>query len=940
MKMRSRFLLVFFITVIFTAVSKSQYYYGRNKVQYNPFEWHILKTEHFDVYYYPEMDSLAEIGAYYAEEAYSRLQNQLNHEIMRRIPLVFYSSHFHFRETNTLPYLIPQGLGGFFEFIKGRVVIPSDGSVPRFAHVIRHELVHVFERSVEFRLMQTHRSVRHAAIPLWFTEGLAEFWSDGWDEEAEMIIRDGVINQTLVPIQSLWTIQGTYLMYKEGQAILKYISETYGDFKIRQILENLWQADTFSEVLEKTLGTELKSLNEAWMYDLKKRVYPLMAEKDLPGMKSKRLTKEGFNTVPCFARINDSRCVIFVANRDGYTSIYRKNLDDPPESHPAMLIRGEKTPQMESLHLQRSRMDIDHRERLIFTAKSGPHDMLYIMDLQSSEIKGFGENRLVSILSPAWSPDGDRIVFSGIDPSGRQDLYLFRPASRETCRLTFDYYDDHDPDWSPDGKTLVFASNRCEAGESGFTNLFLMQIETGKIVQLTRGEFHDRQPDWSEDGVIAFSSDRDGTPNLWAVGSSDSDGTIADERFSGQKPLSPRQLTHWITGAYFPCWTDSATLLFTAFQNFGFQIHELTELQIPDTAAVAQSEPIRPFRSWSFPKIGGDRHLSSVRYRRKFSLDFAQSQVIQDPIYGTSGGGQIGMSDMLGNEQYYFLVYNNARTRSEFWDGFNLAVTRVDRTYRVNHAIGLYRLAGLYYNGYEGYFYERRYGGFGSVSYPLNAFERIESNLNIRRSEKDEFTGPGTRIATLVSNFFSYVHDNSLWGPTGPLDGSRYRITVGNTVDIQNANVNFTTLIVDLRHYFRLGLRLCHAVRIWGQFNQGKEPYPFAMGGSWDLRGYKLWSLWGPKLFLFSNEFRFPFIDHFYLGFPFGGVGFSAIRGALFMDAGNVWDGRFDDWKGSIGAGIRFRLGGYLVLRLDTGRRTDFKRLGQTFTQFFFGWDF
>ena len=223
MKMRSRFLLVFFITVIFTAVSKSQYYYGRNKVQYNPFEWHILKTEHFDVYYYPEMDSLAEIGAYYAEEAYSRLQNRLNHEIMRRIPLVFYSSHFHFRETNTLPYLIPQGLGGFFEFIKGRVVIPSDGSVPRFAHVIRHELVHVFERSVEFRLMQTHRSVRHAAIPLWFTEGLAEFWSDGWDEEAEMIIRDGVINQTLVPIQSLWTIQGTYLMYKEGQAILKYI---------------------------------------------------------------------------------------------------------------------------------------------------------------------------------------------------------------------------------------------------------------------------------------------------------------------------------------------------------------------------------------------------------------------------------------------------------------------------------------------------------------------------------------------------------------------------------------------------------------------------------------------------------------------------------------------------------------------------------------------
>ena len=939
--MSSRRILILITLAVFTAGLKSQYYFGRNKVQYTPFEWHILKTEHFDVYYYPEMDSLAEIGAYYAEEAYRRLQNRLNQDIMRRIPLVFYSSHFHFQETNTLPYLIPQGLGGFFEFIKGRVVIPSDGSVPRFKHVIGHELVHVFERSVEVRVVQTHRSLRHAAIPLWFTEGLAEFWSEGWDEEAEMIIRDGIINQTLVPIQSLWSIQGSYLMYKEGQAILKFISETYGDYKIRQILENLWEADTFSGVLEKTLGKDINSLNEAWMYALKKRVYPLMAGEDLPEMKSRKLTEEGFNTVPCFARYNNERRVIFVANRDGYTSIYSKNLADLPDVRPQLLIRGEKTPQIESMHLQRSRLDVDKRGRLIFTAKSGPHDMLYIFDLKSGKTEGLGESQLVSILSPAWSPDGDRIVFSGIDPSGRQDLYLLEISSRETRRLTFDYYDDHDPDWSPDGKTIVFASNRCVSGESGSINLFLMQIETGKIVQLTHGDFHDRQPAWSVNGLIAFSSDRNGTPNLWAVGYPDSGGTAVDESIDNRRPYPLRQLTHWITGAYFPSWTDSATILFTAFQNFGFQINELTQLpEILNTAKVIQPEPAKQFRSWSYPKISGAKRLSNIRYRRKFSLDFAQSQIIQDPIYGTSGGGQIGISDMLGNEQYYFLLFNNARTRSDFWDGFNLAVTRVDQTYRVNHAEGLYRLAGLYYNGYEGYFYERRYGGFGSVSYPLNAFERIESNLNIRRSDKDEFAGEKTRIATLVSNFFSYVHDNSLWGPTGPLDGSRYRITIGNTVDIQNANVNFTTLIFDLRHYFRLGLRLCYAVRVWGQFNQGKEPYPFAMGGSWDLRGYRLWSLWGPKLFLFSNEFRFPFIDHFYLGFPFGGIGFSAIRGALFVDAGNVWDGRFGDWKGSVGAGIRFRLGGYLVLRLDTGRKTDFKQLGQSFTQFFFGWDF
>jgi outer membrane protein assembly factor BamA len=147
--------------------------------------------------------------------------------------------------------------------------------------------------------------------------------------------------------------------------------------------------------------------------------------------------------------------------------------------------------------------------------------------------------------------------------------------------------------------------------------------------------------------------------------------------------------------------------------------------------------------------------------------------------------------------------------------------------------------------------------------------------------------------------------------------------------------------MVDLRRYFRISRRVCHAVRIWGQFNEGKEPLPFVMGGSWDLRGYDLWSLWGTKLALISNELRFPFLDQLYLGFPFLGLGFSSIRGAMFLDAGNVWDDRFGKIKGSFGIGLRVRIGCYLVLRLDVGKKTDFKRVyPRTFTQFFFGWDF
>ncbi|MEJ2049999.1 MAG: hypothetical protein P8Y60_09215, partial [Calditrichota bacterium] len=75
--------------------------------------------------------------------------------------------------------------------------------------------------------------------------------------------------------------------------------------------------------------------------------------------------------------------------------------------------------------------------------------------------------------------------------------------------------------------------------------------------------------------------------------------------------------------------------------------------------------------------------------------------------------------------------------------------------------------------------------------------------------------------------------------------------------------------------------------------------------------------------------------------FPFGGVGFQQLRGALFFDAGNAWEEKFPGWLGSVGVGFRINLGGLLVLRYDIGRRTDFHSFSKkNFYQFFFGWDY
>jgi len=950
----AQILILFFLFV--SSNVHGQYYFGRNKIQYHRFKWHILKTRHFDIYFYPEMESLAEIGASFAEESYTVLQNKFNHNILKRIPLVFYSSHFHFEETNTLPYLVSPGLGGFFEFIKGRVVVPSDGSLPQFKRVIRHELVHVFQRSYLERLLKDHRIFQNRGVPLWFTEGLAEYWSEGWSSEGEMIIRDGVLNNTLVPINQMSKILGTFLMYKEGQAIIKFISEKYGEEKILDLLNNVWREEDFSKIMKMTIGKDYRELNEEWFYYLKKSIYPLMEKEDMASMVTTRITERGFNALPAFYRAGKIPMVVFVANRNGYSSIYQKPVVDYQKDKPEVLIQGEKTSEFESFHVQKSRIDVDSRGRLAFVAKSGPQDILFVFSIPRKKIIGkYKFPGVTSLFSPAWSPDATRIAIAGLDLAGKKDIYILNIENGKITRLTDDFYNDQDPDWSPDAHFLVFSSDRTDLGKQGYTNLFLYNINTSQIRYLTFGPYHDDFPAWSPDGrFIAFSSDRDGVSNIWVIerGIRKAEKGKPSQVYSlyatGRdivKPASLKQLTHFATGGFYPCWTDSLDLLLTSFENFSFQIRLFSNVikKLVNTPTEVADVLLKPSGVWKFPRISGGTHSSKMRYKRRFSLDFAQSQIIQDPIFGTIGGGQLAISDMLGDKQYYFLLFNNAQTQSEFWNSFNFAITRVDLSRRANFALGLYRLAGRYFNYYEGYFYENRYGGVGSVSYPLNKFERIETSVNIRHSEKDWYGLNRYRKALLVSNFLSFTKDNSLWGPTGPLDGERYNITLGNTVDVQHSNVNFTTVMFDFRKYFRVSYRMSYAIRVWGEFNNGtgKDILPFFMGGSWDLRGYKFWSLWGPKLFLISNEFRFPFIDQFYLGFPFGGIGFSSIRGALFVDAGNVWDTKFGDIKGSFGFGIRLRLGGYLVLRLDVGRKTDFKKIqSKTFTQFFFGWDF
>jgi hypothetical protein len=228
--------------------------FGKNKIQYENFDWRILSGEHVDLYYYPEEEEVARRALVYAEEDYALLEQRFRQHPFRRIPLIVYSSERHFEQTNLVPGFIPEGVLGFTEYLKRRVALP--------------QYIH------------------------WWTEGLAEFLSSEQSTEDDMYIRDIVLTGNLPTIHE-FNRTYTFFSYPLGTELHHYLADRFGDRYIARMYEEYRRHDSFEQALESILGIDLDQLTRERQYSLEQRFYPQYADRPPLGVAGERLVWEG-----------------------------------------------------------------------------------------------------------------------------------------------------------------------------------------------------------------------------------------------------------------------------------------------------------------------------------------------------------------------------------------------------------------------------------------------------------------------------------------------------------------------------------------------------------------------------------------------------------------------------------------------------------------------
>ena len=922
--------IVSVLMLLLLAGDASAQYFGKNKVQYHRHQFHVLQTEHFDIYFHQDRREAVDVVGRLAERWWRRLSRVFEQELSGRQPIVLYSSKPDFDQTLIVSGLIDGGTAGVTEPGRRRIALPFAPSLADTDHVLGHEIVHAFQ--FDLLSLGTPSQIGRGAeqMPLWVVEGLAEYLTlGGVETHTAMWLRDAVRSGALPGLADLDKPQ--FFPYRWGHAFWAYVGGRWGDVAVADLYK-VAALSSITDAIESVLGITADDFAREW-HDALRAAYP--------GGTSTAVGRRVAGARPLDGSINvgaalspDGRWLAYLTER--LFSVDLVVADAERGRVVATLTDTAANPRYSSLQYVGSGAAWDPRgERLAIATLTSGRAALSIFRWPGGAlehdvvVEGVDE-----ILGPTWSPDGTTIAFSAMS-NGTSDLFAFDLERRVLRRLTDDLYADLQPAWAPDGRRLAFVTDRfttdLTALTSGAYRVALIDVATGAVepVRAFSSGKH-IAPQWARDGrTLYFISDSDGTPDVYAIDLQDGALTRMTTADSGVAGLTGSSPALSIAAA-----ADTAAV--TVYEGGVFAIHLLalssgapatggaSQPRLPPTEATRRSDSAAgddaaPEPPEAFP-------VSPYRPRLAVE-DIAQVNLSAGvDAFGATAGGGLGLtlSDLLHT---HWLVAG-MQLASPIGAGFSLrdvagSVGYLNQVRRWQW--GVFAQAFPTYVGVRtdtsgalaSYTLVRQVERSvrGAVSYPFSRARRIELSAGHSRLAFDELSGfffggltwtPAAEPMTLGSVAAAFVSDTSQGGPTSVVSGERYRLEVAPVF----GSLQYVQLTADYRRYIMpapfvtIAARALHIGRYGSGADDARLPSLY-LGYPWLVRGFDLgWhtndcvavlssgcpeldDLLGSRLAVANLELRLPLLRAF--GLSRSMYGPIPVEVAAFVDGGVAW---------------------------------------------------
>lgn len=489
--------------------------FGKNKVRYKDFEWWILESEHLALHYEPEFHDLAVQAIEYLEEGNDHISQILKHELSARPPIVIYRSHYEFQQTNIIHEFLPPGVAGFAEPLRYRMVIPFAGDLDEFRNVLVHELCHIFEYDILYKGPIKRLSSPLSAPPTWIMEGLAEYVTPGMNTIDEMVLRDAVLNDQLIPLEVMnaaWGVGNVFLAYKQSHSIMDYIAANYGPEKISRILR-VWDSQNDTDrLLERLIGLDMAELHDRWSAHMKKQYWPLLQTRDYLSTIGEKVGKRNdlyrSYANPKWSLSGDMLAVLSTDGVEQHVDIVRLRDGSLVER----LTHKMRTKRYDHLTFNEGTVAwAPDGHTIAFVGKKGPKDVVLLWDLYQKKLnQTLSFENLEIIESLAWAPDSQQLAFVGTG-YGQSDIYIVDVATGGLKQVTGTPQRDDFPAFSPDGTKLAFSTKYNHQFD-----IKIIDLESNKQETAISSSTDDLWPNWLPEGnKILFVSTRDGINDLF-----------------------------------------------------------------------------------------------------------------------------------------------------------------------------------------------------------------------------------------------------------------------------------------------------------------------------------------------------------------------------------------------------------------------------------------
>ncbi len=895
-------------------------YFGKNAIRYDHFRWHTYQTDHFEIYYYPEIEPHLERMSSYAESAYQHISAELKHDLAAKVPLILFQTSAEFYQQNVIPGAAQEGVGAFAEPSRYRILMPMDEPPDLLYRLIVHELTHIFQ----FDIIPT--SLIRNSTPLWVNEGMSDYMTGVWRPNDIMMVRDAAIADIIPKMSSLQgygDLGSARGIYNLGHAAFEFMEARWGKEGVRQYVFALRKSiigggdDAYQEAFQMSAeewDTEFDRYLKERFKPFRDKERPADYGRNLAPRPDKTRYAQAYSIEPSpsgdllaamTGNSNDRELdIVLLSTKDGQVIRSLTPGFDQSRGFEYIVQPGGRWNTVPWMSWSPS------GDRLAFFVRTEKDRSLVVEDVLTRKIvQRFELNDIDAPESPDFSPDGKTVAFSGMR-AGTTDVFTINLDTKAITNVTKDAFADYAPTWTPDGKALVMLTRI-----SGNEKLFRVDPATGARTQITFGTHDDAGAQFLDDSTLVFASTAV-DPNETVDPDVAKNGTIYNLWMLNVKTNALTRYTDAVGGNLSPVvlkrGTDAPKVAFVSYYKGDYSVHLLDRKEPLGTPVTTEDfgapGPIVDFQAPLTHTLVADSQKKKGKFDKLYLEGRPPVNVGLTSGGDFLGGTAIAFSDVLGDQQFTFFATSVSQYRS-----FSGSYINLER--RFQYALQGFMQTQFFYGQLEGVFYDPSFSGIidrdfavattttrGATAFgiwPFNRYRRVEVSGGVvnyteqfedqslqqysQGYQQQQFGRQLLNNGTMVPFGVTFIQETTVFREFGPLAGNTVRLSfevapkIGSTLSRQSVDL-------DARKYFRLGGSGLLALRAKGYKSVGSNPGYYFFGGNSEMRGYEYLEFVGQNAGHVNAELRIPLIHA--MATPIGILG--GVRGTLFANVGGA----------------------------------------------------